>query len=107
MLIGGIYSTQPATLARPEKPNFIVILCVDLGYGDVGPFDSKVNQTPHLDRMAEEGLRLERFPQTAASRWALRVSPMIGHTSESFTGNIFPILAIFPKQTTAAVVTQD
>lgn len=43
------------------KPNFILILADDLGYGDIGPFGSTKNRTPHLDRMAREGMRLTSF----------------------------------------------
>jgi len=43
------------------KPNFIIILADDLGYGDIGPFGSKVNRTPNLDRMAREGMKLTSF----------------------------------------------
>ena len=32
-----------------------------MGYGDIGPFGNTVNQTPHLDRMAEEGMVLTDF----------------------------------------------
>ncbi|MBG87450.1 MAG: hypothetical protein CMO80_11190 [Verrucomicrobiales bacterium] len=32
-----------------------------MGYGDIGPFGNKVNQTPHLDRMAKEGNLLWQF----------------------------------------------
>ena len=37
------------------RPNLVVILIDDMGYGDIGPFGSKLNCTPNLDRMAEEG----------------------------------------------------
>jgi len=39
-------------------PNVIVILCDNLGYGDVGCFGSKLHRTPHLDQMAAEGMML-------------------------------------------------
>jgi hypothetical protein len=42
----------------PTTPNFMVINIDDLGYGDIVPFASKINRTPHLDRMAKEGMRL-------------------------------------------------
>ena len=41
-----------------ERPNFVVIFIDDMGYGDIGPFGSTVNRTPHLDRMAHEGMKL-------------------------------------------------
>jgi arylsulfatase A-like enzyme len=43
------------------KPNFVVILIDDMGYGDIGPFGSKLNRTPNLDRMATEGMKLTSF----------------------------------------------
>ncbi|MCA9058321.1 MAG: sulfatase-like hydrolase/transferase, partial [Planctomycetaceae bacterium] len=44
--------------ADDAKPNVILINIDDLGYGDIGPFGSTANATPHLDRMAREGRRL-------------------------------------------------
>ncbi len=43
------------------KPNVVLIFIDDLGYADIGPFGSKVNRTPNLDRMASEGKRLTSF----------------------------------------------
>lgn len=54
-----------------ERPNFVVIYIDDMGYGDIGPFGSKVNRTPNLDRMAAEGMKLTSFycaPVCTASR---------------------------------------
>jgi arylsulfatase A-like enzyme len=51
-----------ATLLGAEsKPNFVLIVADNLGYGDVGCFGSKVNRTPNLDRMAAEGMKLTSF----------------------------------------------
>ncbi len=47
--------------AETSKPNIILIFADDLGYGDVGPFGSKINRTPNLDRMAREGLKFTSF----------------------------------------------
>jgi arylsulfatase A-like enzyme len=44
-----------------DRPNFVVILIDDMGYGDIGPFGSKLNRTPALDRMAAEGMKLTSF----------------------------------------------
>lgn len=43
------------------RPNIILCMADDLGWGDTGYNGHPVLRTPHLDRMAEEGLRFERF----------------------------------------------
>lgn len=48
-----------------RPPNYIVILADDLGYGDLGCDGGKVIRTPHLDRMAAEGVRLTDFYASA------------------------------------------
>ncbi len=61
-------------LHAADKPNFIVINIDDLGYADIGPFGSKLNRTPNLDRMAAEGRKLTSFyaaPVCSPSRAAL------------------------------------
>ncbi|CAN0487019.1 unnamed protein product, partial [Laminaria digitata] len=42
------------------QPNFIIIMADDLGYGDISPFDGWIH-TPHLDQLAEEGMRFTDF----------------------------------------------
>ncbi|MFM8619357.1 MAG: arylsulfatase [Opitutaceae bacterium] len=49
----------PAAPAR--QPNLIWIMADDLGYGDLGCYGQKVTVTPHLDRMANEGLKFTQF----------------------------------------------
>src|SRR5690349_14529861 len=49
------------TLRAADKPNLVLILIDDLGYGDIGPFGSTLNRTPNLDRMAREGTKLTSF----------------------------------------------
>ncbi len=44
-----------------EKPNIILTMCDDLGYGDVGFNGNTVIKTPHLDAMAMSGARFTRF----------------------------------------------
>ncbi len=50
---------QKVSSSRP--PNFIVIFCDDLGYGDLGAFGHPTIATPNLDRMAFEGQRWTSF----------------------------------------------
>src|SRR5512144_2364198 len=51
-------ASEPVAVRRP---NFIIINIDDLGYADIGPFGSKLNRTPQLDRMAAEGMKLTSF----------------------------------------------
>jgi arylsulfatase A-like enzyme len=43
------------------RPNIILIMADDLGYGDVGFNGNKIVKTPHLDEMAKAGIRFNRF----------------------------------------------
>jgi arylsulfatase A len=64
----------PLVTVSGDKPNFIVINIDDMGYADIGPFGSKLNRTPNLDRMAKEGRRFTSFyaaPVCSPSRAAL------------------------------------
>lgn len=61
-------------VAAADRPNFVIINVDDLGYGDIGPFGSTKNRTPHLDRMAREGRKLTSHyaaPVCSPSRAAL------------------------------------
>ncbi|WP_298866044.1 sulfatase-like hydrolase/transferase, partial [uncultured Gimesia sp.] len=56
------------------RPNVILILSDDQGYGDVGFHGNTKINTPHLDRMAKEGIELSRFycsPVCAPTRASL------------------------------------
>jgi len=56
-------TAQQATSTEPnnEKPNFVLIFCDDLGYGDLSSFGHPSIKTPHLDRLASEGQKWTNF----------------------------------------------
>lgn len=74
-------SCQPPSEAAP-KPNVLLIVTDDQGYGDLSIHGNPILKTPHLDRLAESSVRFERFyvhsycaPTRAAlltGRWPLR-----------------------------------
>ncbi len=66
----------PSQAAEPARPNIVVILADDLGYSDLGCYGSEID-TPHLDRLAAEGLRFTQFYNTAKCH-SSRVSLLSG-----------------------------
>lgn len=61
-----------------QKPNVILILADDLGYGDLGCFGSKNIQTPNLDRLAQGGMRWTQFYAASAVCTPTRASIQTG-----------------------------
>lgn len=49
-----------------SKPNIVLILLDDVGYSDFGCYGSEIN-TPNIDRLAENGIRLRHFYNQARS----------------------------------------
>ena len=60
LLIGAIFLSATLRVYSADKslmPNIVFILCDDMGYGDLGCYGQKYIQTPHFNRMAQEGMR--------------------------------------------------
>jgi uncharacterized sulfatase len=76
-LLGGVatFAVGAEQGDSPSKPNIVIILADDLGYGDLGCYGHPRFKTPNLDRMAAEGVRLTQFntpmPFCAPTRAAL------------------------------------
>ena len=68
-------SFASASSSAERPPNVVIVFADDLGYADVGCFGSKLNATPHIDRLAKDGVRFTHFyvaqPVCSASRTAL------------------------------------
>ena len=75
-------SPEPESAAR--KPNIVLIVADDLGYGDLGVYGQQEIRTPNLDRMAAEGLRFTDYyagsTVCAPSRSSLMTGLHTGHT---------------------------
>ncbi len=67
----------PATFAA-EKPNIIVIMADDLGYGDVSCYGATAFKTPHIDRLASEGLQFTSGYCSASTCTPTRYSFLTG-----------------------------
>lgn len=64
--------------ADATRPNIVVILCDDLGWGDLQNYGHPTIQTPHLMRMAEEGIRFTNFYSAAPVCSPSRVGLLTG-----------------------------
>ena len=56
--LGLAASQAPADVQSARRPNIVLIMADDLGYREVGCFGQELIRTPHLDRLAAEGMRL-------------------------------------------------
>ena len=72
------FARVPRPSERSKKPNFVMIFIDDMGYGDIGPFGSKVNKTPNLDRMAQEGIKLTQYYVSSTACTPSRSALMTG-----------------------------
>lgn len=72
-----------AAVQAADKPNIIYILVDDLGYGDLGCYGQKMLTTPHLDKLAAEGVKFTRHyagcTVCAPSRCVLMTGLHTGH----------------------------
>jgi arylsulfatase A len=66
--------------ATGSRPNFLVILCDDLGYGDLACYGHPTIQTPHLDQLARQGVRLTACYASAPVCSSSRAGLMTGRT---------------------------
>ncbi|WKN29898.1 sulfatase [Porifericola rhodea] len=74
-------SSSPTTeqaSPEPSTPNVVIIFTDDQGYQDVGCFGSPDIQTPHLDQMAKEGIKLTDFYAAQAVCSASRAALLTG-----------------------------
>ncbi|PQJ34510.1 hypothetical protein BSZ35_07790 [Salinibacter sp. 10B] len=94
LILSGCSGQEEASNA-PPRPNIILIVADDLGYGDLGSYGQDHIQTPHLDQMAEEGLRFTQFYSgstvCAPSRSVLMTGQHTGRTPIRGNEEVMPI----------------
>ncbi len=81
-----------SALAQTSTPNIVIMFIDDMGYADIGPFGAEDYATPHLDRMAQEGMKFTDFQVTSAVCSASRSALVTGcyHTRVGFSGALGP-----------------
>ncbi len=103
--------------AAEQRPNFVVIFCDNLGYGDLGCYGHPVHRTPNLDAMAREGMRFTDFYVTAGVCTPSRASLLTGcyaqrvdmHVSDKGHAVLQPVAqkGLNPDEVTIAEVLGD
>ena len=89
LVIGCCFAWAVSTAAAAERPpNIVLIMADDLGYAELGCYGQKIIRTPHIDRIAGEGMRFTQCysgsPVCAPSRCVLMTGK---HTGHSFVRN--------------------
>jgi arylsulfatase A len=107
LALAGWIGAQIAFAAEPRLPNIVILFCDDMGYADVGVFGATGYATPHLDRMASEGVRFTHFHVSSAVCSASRAALMTGcyHARVGIHGAFGPgNLGLNPTETTLAQI---
>jgi arylsulfatase A-like enzyme len=95
LFVAAAATSTPAAAQQPQKPNIILIVSDDFGYGDAGAFGGGENRgmpTASIDRLAAEGMQFMSFyaqPSCAPGRAAMqtgRVPNRSGMTTVAFQG---------------------
>src|ERR1044072_1004265 len=91
IIINLSYFPAPAT-AQQQQPNVIIYFVDDLGYGDLSCYGSKAINTPNLDKMAGEGIRLTSFVTASSVCSPSRAGLLTGRypTRGGITSVLFP-----------------
>lgn len=82
-VFGGVLSAGAASGKNDRKPNIIVVMCDDMGYGDLGCYGQPYISTPNIDSLARAGMRFTQAyagsPVSAPSRASFMTGQHSGH----------------------------
>jgi arylsulfatase A len=80
LLIASLCALHAADEAPKPKPNIVIFLADDLGYGDLGCYGHPIIQTPNLDAFARQGTRFTQFYAASAVCSPSRSAILTGRT---------------------------
>jgi arylsulfatase A-like enzyme len=96
LLLGPLLAGGAASgWAAERPPNVVLVYADDLGYGDIGAYGAKAIRTPHIDRLATEGVRFTDFYVAQAVCSASRAALLTG----TYPNRIGILGALFPTST--------
>lgn len=73
------YTAQAQKKQAGQKPNVIFLIADDIGYGDLSCYGAKTIQTPHVEKLANQGIRFTDAHAVAATSTPSRYSLFTGH----------------------------
>ncbi|WP_160148124.1 sulfatase-like hydrolase/transferase [Rubripirellula obstinata] len=83
-LLALLMGATTTSVNASEPPNILIVLVDDMGFSDLGCYGSEI-ETPHLDAIANDGLRFSNFYNTARC-WTSRTSLLTGFHLDQITG---------------------
>lgn len=86
LCVAVVLSPAPASAQRVDKrrPNVVLIITDDVGYGDLGSYGAPDVKTPSIDRLAREGVRLTDFYANGATCTPTRAGLISGRYQQRF-----------------------
>lgn len=82
---------------NPNRPNIIMIMADDMGWGDVGFHENPIVKTPNLDRLASEGIEFQNFYASAPLSSPTRAAYLTGRNAYR-TGVFSPNVGIIRRE---------
>lgn len=86
--LAGAFLATVAGSAETRRPNFLIIVADDMGFADAGSYGGEI-ATPHLDALAEGGLRFTHFYNTGRC-WPTRSSLLTGYYAQQIRRDGMP-----------------
>ena len=83
LAVAATVHAQPGT-GVSSRPNIVLILMDDLGYGDIGSYGVPDAKTPHIDRLAREGVKLTDFYANGANCSPTRTGFITGRYQQRY-----------------------
>jgi N-acetylgalactosamine-6-sulfatase len=85
-LLAALTLLGPGAAAGPARPNVVILLADDLGYGDLSCYGNPDVRTPHIDRLAADGIRLTSFYANAPECTPTRAALLTGRYQQRVGG---------------------
>ena len=96
LALAGAPALLPAQSAAPDRPNVVLIITDDAGYGDFGVYGAPDIKTPHIDSLARNGVRLTDFYANGATCTPTRAGLISGRYQQRYA--LEAPLGVRPKE---------